>query len=181
MKIRILLFTMLALAVAAGAYAHRGGGCPGQRGHAAKDCSSPKECLDQARCGGQNGHGGHYQGFMADLTPEQQEKVRKATDKHHEELPSTKLQQGIFLSEILRAHSIQKDRYKCSYKYNNDITGSSVDKLTSISTPAKSFSIEASKKLGLSARSYFKVIKVARTIADLDPHLFSPARFRLRW
>lgn len=86
MKIRILLFAMLALAVAGSAYAHRGGGCPGQRGHAAKDCSSPKECLDQARCGGQNGHGGHYQGFMADLTPEQQEKVRKATDKHHEEL-----------------------------------------------------------------------------------------------
>lgn len=52
MKIRILLFAMLALAVAGGAYAHRGGGCPGQRGHAAKDCSSPKECLDQARCGG---------------------------------------------------------------------------------------------------------------------------------
>ena len=107
----------------------------------------------------------------------------------HEKLidnsPSTKLQQGIFLSEILRAHSIQKDRYKCSYKYNNDITGSSVDKLTSISTPAKSFSIEASKKLGLSARGYFKVIKVARTIADLDgspsieiPHIAESLQYR---
>ena len=98
---------------------------------------------------------------------------------------STKLQQETFLSEILHARSIQKDRYKCSSKYNSDIASSSVDKLTSISTPAKSFSVEAAKRLGLSTRSYFKVIKVARTIADLDgspsieiPHIAESLQYR---
>ena len=54
----IILSLLLVLALAAGAQAYKGG-CPGQ---------------------------GHYQDFMSGLTPEQQEKVQKLTDTHHEEL-----------------------------------------------------------------------------------------------
>lgn len=62
MKVKVLVFTGLILVMAASAYAYQGGGCPGQKGH------------------------GHFQDFMSGLTPEQQEKVRAATDKHHEKL-----------------------------------------------------------------------------------------------
>ena len=37
-----------------------------------------------------------------------------------------------------------------------------------LSDTARSFLLNAAKKLDLSARSYFKIIKVARTIADLE-------------
>ena len=98
---------------------------------------------------------------------------------------STKSQQETFLSEIHKAYSIQRDRYKCSYKYNNDIPSSNVDKITSISESAKTFLTNAAKKLDLSTRSYFKVIKVSRTIADLEgsasieiPHIAESLQYR---
>ena len=98
---------------------------------------------------------------------------------------STKSQQETFLSEIHKAYSIQRDRYKCSYKYNNDIPSNGVDKITSISESAKTFLTNAARKLDLSARSYFKVIKVSRTIADLEgstsievPHIAESLQYR---
>ena len=98
---------------------------------------------------------------------------------------STKSQQDAFLSEIHKAYSIQRDRYKCSYKYNNDIPSSNVDKITSISESAKTFLTNAARKLDLSTRSYFKVIKVSRTIADLEgsasievPHIAESLQYR---
>ena len=98
---------------------------------------------------------------------------------------STKSQQETFLSEIHKAYSIQRDRYKCSYKYNNDIPSSGVDKITSISESAKTFLTNAARKLDLSTRSYFKVIKVSRTIADLEgsasieiPHIAESLQYR---
>jgi len=98
---------------------------------------------------------------------------------------STKSQQETFLSEIHKAYSIQRDRYKCSYKYNNDIPSSNVDKITSISESAKTFLTNAARKLDLSTRSYFKVIKVSRTIADLEgstsieiPHIAESLQYR---
>jgi len=98
---------------------------------------------------------------------------------------STKSQQETFLSEIHKACSIQRDRYKCSYKYNNDIPSNGVDKITSISESAKTFLTNAARKLDLSTRSYFKVIKVSRTIADLEgsisieiPHIAESLQYR---
>jgi len=98
---------------------------------------------------------------------------------------STKSQQETFLSEIHKAYSIQRDRYKCSYKYNNDIPSNGVDKITSISESAKTFLTNAARKLDLSTRSYFKVIKVSRTIADLEgsasieiPHIAESLQYR---
>lgn len=55
---KTILAMALVLAVAAGVQAYSGG-CPGQ---------------------------GHYQDFMSELTPEQQEKIQKVTDVHHEQL-----------------------------------------------------------------------------------------------
>ncbi|RYF29222.1 MAG: ATP-binding protein [Chloroflexi bacterium] len=68
---------------------------------------------------------------------------------------------------IKKATSIQRNRYKSSDKYNASLTSKEVTRLVAISNEAKQLLSTATEKLNLSARSYFKVIKVARTIADL--------------
>ena len=75
--------------------------------------------------------------------------------------------------------------YSNSNKYNADIDSSSVDKIAALTAEAKQFLLAAAKKLDLSARGYFKVIKVARTIADLEssleitiPHVAESLQYR---
>ena len=65
----------------------------------------------------------------------------------------------------------QSDRYKSSHKsnaYNSDISSKDASQLIKIDEDARALLSQASERLGLSARGYFKVMKVARTIADLD-------------
>jgi magnesium chelatase family protein len=68
---------------------------------------------------------------------------------------------------INKAVSIQRNRYKSSYKYNASITSSRIIKHAPLTPDAKKLLSQAADRLALSARSYFKIIKVARTIADL--------------
>jgi magnesium chelatase family protein len=72
------------------------------------------------------------------------------------------------LKLINNARAIQKERYKSSMIYNGSLTSSQVHRRLAISDDAKQLLTTAGERLGLSARSYFKVIKVAQTIADLD-------------
>lgn len=81
---------------------------------------------------------------------------------------SSDSQQKQFENIIKEARKLQANRYKNSNKYNANIDSSSVDKITALTAEAKHFLLTAAKKLDLSARGYFKVIKVARTIADLE-------------
>ncbi len=61
----------------------------------------------------------------------------------------------------------QRNRYNSSLKYNASMTSRQITKYAPLTPTAKSLLTKAADKLALSARSYFKVIKVARTIADL--------------
>lgn len=69
---------------------------------------------------------------------------------------------------IKNAHSLQSLRYKSSIIYNGSLNSSHVHRLIPMTAEAKHLLVTAGEKLGLSARSYFKIIKVARTIADLE-------------
>lgn len=69
---------------------------------------------------------------------------------------------------IKTAIDVQSQRYKSSSKYNNSLTSKEVTSLAKLTPEAKSLLSKAAERLGLSARSYFKIIKVARTIADLE-------------
>lgn len=87
--------------------------------------------------------------------------------------------------DIARAVSHQQQRYGSCHKYNNSLQSQDIDKITTLSSEAKTFLLSAAKKLDLSARSYFKVIKVARTIADLEgsqaieiPHIAESLQYR---
>jgi magnesium chelatase family protein len=53
-------------------------------------------------------------------------------------------------------------------KMNAQLSGPEVDQLAEISMELRRLVEEAVLKLGLSARAYYRILKVARTIADLD-------------
>ena len=63
---------------------------------------------------------------------------------------------------------LQHKRYNCSNLYNSMIKSSDLKKKFSISPEAENLLNLATSKLNLSARSYLKILKVSRTIADLD-------------
>jgi len=63
---------------------------------------------------------------------------------------------------------IQNNRHYNGNAYNASLNNSELKKYAKLSPEAKSLLLSAANRLSLSARSYFKIIKVARTIADLD-------------
>ncbi len=86
---------------------------------------------------------------------------------------------------IANARNIQSLRYKSSSKNNSSLSSSEVKRLIPLTPATKDFLDNAATKLKLSARSYFKTIKVARTIADIEgsdtveiPHLAEALQYR---
>ncbi|QQS21640.1 YifB family Mg chelatase-like AAA ATPase [Candidatus Saccharibacteria bacterium] len=69
---------------------------------------------------------------------------------------------------IAFARKVQSDRYKSGTKHNSSLTSSEIKKHIPLTSDVRSILTAAADNLGLSPRSYFKVVKVARTIADLD-------------
>lgn len=68
---------------------------------------------------------------------------------------------------INRAKRTQESRYESSVRYNSSLTSSEIKAQMQLGIKEKALLDAAATKLKLSARSYFKIIKVARTIADL--------------
>jgi magnesium chelatase family protein len=69
---------------------------------------------------------------------------------------------------ITQARKIQQERYNDSIKLNGDMNNNDIKSKASLTTDAKQILNDAAKKLDISARSYMRIIKVARTIADLE-------------
>ncbi len=72
------------------------------------------------------------------------------------------------IASIDKAINAQNIRYNSSVIYNSSLNNKELKKHAFLSKDAENLLNTATEKLALSARSYFKVIKVARTIADLD-------------
>ena len=81
---------------------------------------------------------------------------------------SSKKQHNEARQVIDAARSIQANRYKSSVIYNANLNHSLINKFIVRTEEAQQLLLSAAEKIGLSARSTFKVLKVARTIADLD-------------
>lgn len=78
--------------------------------------------------------------------------------------PSTDLR-----AAVSSAISIQHDRYANHPTiYNASLSSNQITQYIKLDSEAKAFLDAAADSLNLSARSYFKTIKVARTIADLE-------------
>ncbi|NWN98630.1 MAG: YifB family Mg chelatase-like AAA ATPase [Bacillus sp. (in: Bacteria)] len=70
---------------------------------------------------------------------------------------------------VERARDIQLDRYKnTNYIFNSQLSGESIKKYCLLTSSAKKLMDLAFDKMKLSARGYSRILKVARTIADLD-------------
>lgn len=71
--------------------------------------------------------------------------------------------------EVMKARRIQKQRFKgTSLTYNSDITPSNIDLFCPLGSAEQDYMHDIYNSMNLSARSYHKILKVARTIADLD-------------
>ena len=72
-------------------------------------------------------------------------------------------------NRVNNARNIQKLRYKGMDIYSNsELTPSLIEKFCKLDYKGKNILENAFNKLGLSARAYGRILKVARTIADLD-------------
>jgi magnesium chelatase family protein len=70
---------------------------------------------------------------------------------------------------VLNAREIQNDRYKnTNVKNNSEVSGELLDQVCVLEDDAKDILILAADKLKLSMRGHTRVLRVARTIADLD-------------
>lgn len=72
---------------------------------------------------------------------------------------------------VLRAVKMQATRYSgTSYRYNSELSGRAIRELTKVTTEAYQLLNHSFEALGLSMRAYDRIIKLARTIADLEQH-----------
>ena len=89
-----------------------------------------------------------YEKLESDTTPETSEQIKE---------------------RVNRARKIQLERYKNNKIFSNsELTPKLIEKYCKLDESSKRILENAFKKLGLSARAYGRILKVARTIADLD-------------
>lgn len=94
--------------------------------------------------------------------------VQKVAHKHLLQSEGGKSQSEVIAGRINDAHKKQHRRFSSSQKRNAHMSNREIVKNGNLLPEAKEFLEKAAQKLALSARSYMKVIRVARTIADLD-------------
>ena len=73
-------------------------------------------------------------------------------------------------NRVERARDIQKDRYKRRKRFycNGQMGSKDLKKYCELNQPSQQLLEDAVERFGLSARSYHRILKIARTIADLD-------------
>lgn len=70
---------------------------------------------------------------------------------------------------VERVHEIQRERYKnFDFKFNSQIPSSHIDVFCPLKEDEAKYMEEMYEKYSLTARTYHKVLRVARTIADMD-------------
>ena len=99
----------------------------------------------------------------------------------------TTTEHSVVKNTITEARKRQQQRYGKTDFYNSSLSSHQVSTLLKITSDAQHFLTTASEKLNLSARAYFKIIKVAQTIADLEgasqitsTHITEALNFRQR-
>ena len=85
--------------------------------------------------------------------------------------PSEEESSGEILKRVEKARRIQDERYEgTDYRYNSQLHDRDVEFYCTIGRAERELMRRIYEKYDLSARSYHKILKVARTIADLSGH-----------
>ncbi|SHG71303.1 YifB family Mg chelatase-like AAA ATPase [Marivita hallyeonensis] len=86
------------------------------------------------------------------------------------DLPSSGATSADIAARVANARNIQAERFKDQPEMwqNADLEGALLDQTVALGEPARALITQAADRFGLSARGYHRVLRVARTIADLD-------------
>lgn len=72
-------------------------------------------------------------------------------------------------AEVIAAHQMQMERFAgTNYRFNSDVKGAAAEEYFRVGKKQKQLLEDAFERLNLTARSYHKILKVARTAADLE-------------
>jgi magnesium chelatase family protein len=74
---------------------------------------------------------------------------------------------AMLYENVMVARAVQEKRFNNTQTYNNFMTADQVEKYCILTPAAEVVIKKAFEKLNLSMRGYHKILKVARTIADL--------------
>ena len=88
-----------------------------------------------------------------------------------EELNGTKKEEcsDTIRERVIEVHAIQKKRYqKEDFQFNSQIPAARIAEYCTLSKDQEKYMKKIYKQLNLTARSYHKILKVARTLADMD-------------
>lgn len=81
----------------------------------------------------------------------------------------SKMDSKMMREHVTRAREVQKERYKgLDFSTNKEIPAGLIDEFCPLGSTEKTLMENAYNKLGLSARAHSRILKVARTIADVD-------------
>ena len=107
------------------------------------------------------------------------------------ELPAPVEDSATVAARVAQARHVQADRFADqgagAVRLNAHAEGQILDAITSTDASGRDLLRQAAERLGLSARGYYRVLRVARTIADLDgcstitrPHVAEALSYRRR-
>ena len=84
------------------------------------------------------------------------------------EMPAGRQEHDVVKNNITEAIARQRERYGRDGVFNSSLSSFEISQKIKLPEKTKALLADASERLGLSARAYFKTIKVAQTIADLE-------------
>lgn len=104
------------------------------------------------------------------------------------ELPAAAETSATVAARVAAARQVQAKRFANhpDIRVNADASGSLLDQIAAPDSEGRALILKASERLGLTARGYHRILRTARTIADLDgsgpvrpPHLAEAISYRL--
>lgn len=104
------------------------------------------------------------------------------------DLPASGDASDLVAARVAKARQVQTERFgtDSGLRQNADAEGATLEKIATPDTEGRELLVKVAERFGLSARGYHRVLRVARTIADLDhsadvrrPHVAEALSFRL--
>ena len=104
------------------------------------------------------------------------------------DLPPSGDSSATVAARVEQARSIQADRFRDTpaTRQNADVEGTVLEEIAAPDSEGKELLLKAAERFGLSARAFHRILRVARTIADLDgekdvqrPHVAEALSFRI--